>query len=77
MESSLNTLALIIMDLKDSEKCAMFLNNSALNNIKPNLMKLSDGITTLESLKDEGQVLPLQAEDYDADVEGIDDRKQR
>ena len=77
MESSLNTLALTIMELKDAEKCEMFLSCKALNNIKPLLMKLSDGIKTFEALKDEAQVLPLQAEDYDADVEGADDRKQR
>ena len=77
MESSLNTLALIIMELKDAEKCEMFLNNSVLINIKPLLMRLSDGIINFDTLKDEARVLPLQAEDYDADVEGADDRKQR
>ena len=78
MESSLSTLILIVQELSEPEKSTLFINEPYLKNMKTLLIKLSEALTNFEALKDEEpDALPIGAEDYDADVEGPLDLKQR
>lgn len=78
MESSLSTLILIVQELSEPEKATLFINEPYLKNMKTLLIKLSEALTNFEALKDEEpDALPIGAEDYDADVEGPLDLKQR
>ena len=78
MESSLSTLILIVQELSEPEKATLFINEPYLKNMKTLLIKLSEALTNFEALNDEEpDALPIGAEDYDADVEGPLDLKQR
>ena len=79
MESSLSTLILIVQELSEPEKSTLFINEPYLKNMKTLLIKLSEALTNFEALKidEEPDALPIGAEDYDADVEGPLDLKQR